>query len=110
MQLGKAKKGANDFLDSLRAEGELVDTNNGFSRENGPSAAQTTVKAPSEPLSIQAEEKVRAIISNNGGVEELEINGTISIQVPPLPPPHSPTQTPSIHTTPPFPLASNLLT
>ena len=24
MQLGKAKKGANDFLDSLRAEGEVM--------------------------------------------------------------------------------------
>ena len=30
MQLGKAKKGANDFLDSLRAEGEvMVETDTG---------------------------------------------------------------------------------
>ena len=83
MQLGKAKKGANDFLDSLRAEGELVDTNNGFAKDNGKPAAagQPVIKAVAEPLFISAEEKVRAVISNNGGVEELEINGTISLQV-----------------------------
>ena len=84
MQLGKAKKGANDFLDSLRAEGELVDTNNGFAKDNGKPAAtgQPVVKAALDPLFIAAEEKVRAVISNNGGVEELEVNGTISLQVP----------------------------
>lgn len=83
MQLGKAKKGANDFLDSLRAEGELVDTNNGYVKESSKavSAGQPAVKAVAEPLFISAEEKVRAVISNNGGVEELEVNGTISLQV-----------------------------
>lgn len=39
MQLGKAKKGANDFLDSLRAEGEMVDSNNGFSKDSAAASA-----------------------------------------------------------------------
>lgn len=81
MQLGKAKKGANDFLDSLRAEGELVDTNNGYTKDSGGAAGPPAAKAPTDPLSIAAEEKVRAVLNNNGGVEELEVNGTISLQV-----------------------------
>lgn len=81
MQLGKAKKGANDFLDSLRAEGEMVDTNNGYSKDSAPTpAGQGSVKAASDPLSIVAEEKIRVVLSNNGGLEELEINGTIFLQ------------------------------
>jgi hypothetical protein len=43
MQLGKAKKGANDFLDSLRAEGEMVDTNNGYSKVSAPTPAGATL-------------------------------------------------------------------
>ena len=39
MQLGKAKKGANDFLESLRAEGEVVDTNNGYAKDSGAAPA-----------------------------------------------------------------------
>jgi hypothetical protein len=81
MQLGKAKKGANDFLDSLRAEGEMVDTNNGYSKDSAPAAAgHAAVKAANEPLSIVAEEKIRVVLSNNGGLEEMEINGTIFLQ------------------------------
>lgn len=80
MQLGKAKKGANDFLDSLRAEGELVDTNNSYTKESSTTAGPPAAKAPAEPLSIVADEKVRAVLNNNGGVEELEVNGTISLQ------------------------------
>lgn len=82
MQLGKQKKGASDFLDSLRAEGELVDNNTGFTKSNSVASGQLPAKqVPLEPLSIVAEEKVRAIVSNNGGVEELDVNGTISLQV-----------------------------
>jgi len=44
-------------------------------------AGQGSVKAASDPLSIVAEEKIRVVLSNNGGLEELEINGTIFLQV-----------------------------
>jgi hypothetical protein len=43
----------------------------------------------SDPLSIVAEEKIRVVLSNNGGLEELEINGTIFLQVV-LPPSYHP--------------------
>lgn len=79
MQLGKAKKGANDFLDSLRAEGEIVQDDVGTdpSVSTGPVVPQV----PTEPVSIVVEEKLRVVLNKNGGLEDMEINGTVFLQV-----------------------------
>jgi hypothetical protein len=79
MQLGKAKK-ANDFLDSLRAEGELVDVDTAPSRQAGAAAAALPVIA-SDPVSIVIEERLQIILNKDGGMENFEVQGTMSLQV-----------------------------
>ena len=80
MQLGKAKKGAADFLDSLRAEGENMQDEG--PRDAGAVAPRTAAPAaPSHPVSIVVEEKLRVVLSRNGGLEDMEVNGTVFLQV-----------------------------
>lgn len=79
MQLGKAKK-ANDFLDSLRAEGEIVDVDAAPSRAAAASAVAPIV--PTDPVSIVIEERLQIILNKDGGMENFEVQGTMSLQVP----------------------------
>ncbi|KAL3154827.1 hypothetical protein ABBQ38_011369 [Trebouxia sp. C0009 RCD-2024] len=77
MQLGKAKK-ANDFLDSLRAEGEVMNN-----VEAAPAAAGVAAPlvVPSEPVSIVVDEKLMVVLNKDGGVESMEVNGGMALQV-----------------------------
>lgn len=76
MQLGKAKK-ANDFLDSLRAEGEVMNV------EAAPAAVGVAAPmiVPSEPVSIVVDEKLMVVLNKDGGVESMEVNGGMALQV-----------------------------
>ena len=81
MQLGKANKGASNFLDSLRAEGENVDVSRpARGQAQASSDAPSLPQRPSEPISISLEETIRAVVNNNGGLEELVIDGTVFLQ------------------------------
>lgn len=81
MQLGKARKGASDFLDSLRAEGELMeDAAGGGSAAAAVSSGPVAPPVPSEPVSLVVEEKLHVVLNKNGGLEDLEVNGTVFLQ------------------------------
>ncbi|KAL4439841.1 hypothetical protein ABPG75_002842 [Micractinium tetrahymenae] len=78
MQLGKSKAAGRDFLESLKAEGEAV--------EDVPSgaaaaAAVTGPPPPSDPVFIAVEEKISCVLSKDGGVENCEVQGTMSLQI-----------------------------
>jgi len=78
MQLGKAKK-ANDFLDSLAKEGEVMTPDVGSAAAAGPAAAAALV--PGEPVSIAVDERLAVRLNKDGGMENMEIQGTMSLQV-----------------------------
>ncbi|GFR40171.1 hypothetical protein Agub_g728 [Astrephomene gubernaculifera] len=77
MQLGKAKK-ANDFLETLAKEGEVVELE--VAKPTGGVAA-VTVNTASEPVSLAIEEKLSVCLNKQGGVENLEVQGTMSLVV-----------------------------
>eukprot|EP01024_Parvocaulis_polyphysoides_P024925 TRINITY_DN2273_c0_g2_i1.p1 TRINITY_DN2273_c0_g2~~TRINITY_DN2273_c0_g2_i1.p1 ORF type:complete len:504 (+),score=64.98 TRINITY_DN2273_c0_g2_i1:1805-3316(+) len=75
MQLGKAKK-TSDFLAALQADGEVV--------EDTPVAASGAPRpAPivSEPVFIDIEEKMHVLLNKDGGLESMEVQGTMSLEV-----------------------------
>jgi len=83
MQLGRAKK-ANEFLESLAKEGEAVELEapkpGGGSGVVGAGAGPTAVVArPSEPCNIDIEEKLNVHLNKEGGLESLEVQGTMSL-------------------------------
>lgn len=80
MQLGKSGKGAGrDFLDSLKAEGEAVEE----VPMGGGAAGVTMSGAPahSDPVFIAVDEKISCVLNKDGGVENCEVQGTMSLQV-----------------------------
>lgn len=79
MQLGKAKKGK-DILESLAKEGEVVELEVASTR---PGAAPATVTAnlSSDPLTLNIDEKLSVQLDKQGGLENLEVQGTLSLVV-----------------------------
>lgn len=76
MQLGKAKLGRNDFFESLKAEGETIEDVHG-----GAAAAAPPVPVYSEPVFLTVEEKVSVALNKDGGLEGMEVTGTMSLTV-----------------------------
>jgi hypothetical protein len=78
MQLGKAKKAA-DMLNAMAKEGEVM------APDVGPTAsgvaAPSAAALPSEPVSIQVDEKLLVRLNKDGGMENMEIQGTMSLMV-----------------------------
>ncbi|KAF8716930.1 hypothetical protein HU200_026032 [Digitaria exilis] len=76
MKLGKGKE-TNQFLESLKAEGELIseDTQLTGIKSRLSSAAR------SDPVTVAIEEKIRATVKRDGGVHNLDIQGTLALQV-----------------------------
>ncbi len=78
MQLGKGKK-TNTLIDSLKAEGEVI--------EADPVVPMATSKAmpaappPTDPITITVEEKLVVLLNKDGGLENMEVQGTMSLQV-----------------------------
>jgi hypothetical protein len=79
MVLGKAKK-ANDFLDSLRAEGEVVLPDAPLPSAAG-AAATAVAAAPTDPVALVVDEKLQVVLNKDGGLETMEVQGTMSLQV-----------------------------
>lgn len=78
MQLG-GKKAGRDFLESLKAEGESVE-------DTAPSTfpgAPPPPPMPSEPVFVSVEERLSAVLNKDGGVEGIEIQGSMSLTVAP---------------------------
>eukprot|EP00798_Chlamydomonas_sp_ICE-L_P008070 gene8070-1312_t len=78
MQLGKAKKG-NDILASMAKEGESVEME-APSYGSGPSTT-AVVNLSADPVSLVVEEKLTVELDRQGGLENLEVQGTMSLVV-----------------------------
>lgn len=75
MQLGKAQK-ANQFLESLKAEGEVI-------VEDTPVAAvgAKAVIPITDPITVSVEERLVVVWKRDGGMENLELQGTMALTV-----------------------------
>lgn len=76
MKLGKAHK-TNQFLESLKAEGELI------SEDSQPSGIQSRLSSvpPTDPITVAIEEKINATVKRDGGICNFDIQGTLALQV-----------------------------
>lgn len=75
MKLGKSTK-TNQFLESLKAEGEVI-------VEDIPraTAAVSRVVIPTDPINLHTEEKLLVIWKRDGGLENMEVQGTMALTV-----------------------------
>ncbi|CAL4946706.1 unnamed protein product [Urochloa decumbens] len=76
MKLGKAKK-TNQFLESLKAEGELI------LEDTQPSGSQSRLSSvpPSDPIAVAIEEKINVTVKRDTGIHNFDIQGTLALQV-----------------------------
>ncbi|KAL5722366.1 hypothetical protein ACHQM5_005897 [Ranunculus cassubicifolius] len=75
MQLGKTKK-TNQFLESLKAEGEVILDNTGPSVVQSKSVAQAV-----DPITLTVEEKVNVTLKRDGGLSNFDVQGSLSLQI-----------------------------
>lgn len=81
MSLGKAKK-QDSLLDSLRAEGEVVDAP--VSRMQGAhanAAAAAQYVPPTQSVHLATMEKLSLTISRDGGIQSLEVKGDLMLRI-----------------------------
>ncbi|KAK4800419.1 hypothetical protein SAY86_020906 [Trapa natans] len=76
MQLGKTQK-TNQFLESLKAEGEVI------LEDVQPKAASSKLAAPppTDPITLTVEEKLNVTLKRDGGVSNFDVQGTLSLQI-----------------------------
>uniref|UniRef100_A0A0D3EVW6 Coatomer subunit delta n=1 Tax=Oryza barthii TaxID=65489 RepID=A0A0D3EVW6_9ORYZ len=76
MKLSKAQK-TNQFLESLKAEGEVI------LEDTQPSATQSRSSyiPPSDPITVTIEEKLNVTVKRDGGVSNFDIQGTLALQI-----------------------------
>jgi len=76
MKLGKAKK-SNQFLESLKAEGELI------LEDTQPSGIQSRLSSVplSDPIAVAIEEKINVAVKRDGGIHNFDIQGILALQV-----------------------------
>ncbi|CAK9147336.1 unnamed protein product [Ilex paraguariensis] len=76
MQLGKTQR-ANQFLESLKAEGEVI------VEDVRPSVGQSKPAAPplTDPVTLTVEEKLNVSLKRDGGVSNFDVQGTLSLQI-----------------------------
>ncbi|XP_041011125.1 coatomer subunit delta-like [Juglans microcarpa x Juglans regia] len=76
MQLGKSQR-TNQFLESLKAEGEVivedVQLKAGQSRAAAP--------PPTDPITLTVEEKLNVTLKRDGGVSNFDVQGTLLLQI-----------------------------
>ncbi|KAH7516228.1 hypothetical protein FEM48_Zijuj10G0113000 [Ziziphus jujuba var. spinosa] len=76
MQLGKSQR-TNQFLESLKAEGEVI------LEDVQPKAGQSRSAAPppTDPVTLTVEEKLNVTLKRDGGVGNFDVQGTLSLQI-----------------------------
>ncbi|KAH0784629.1 hypothetical protein KY290_004227 [Solanum tuberosum] len=76
MQLGKTQK-TNQFLESLKAEGEVI------VEDVRPSVGQAKPAAAplTDPVTLTVEEKINVTLKRDGGVSNFVVQGTLSLQI-----------------------------
>lgn len=76
MQLGKTQR-TNQFLESLKAEGEVI------VEDVRPTVGQSRPAAPpaTDPVTFTAEEKLNVTLRKDGGISSFDVQGTLSLQI-----------------------------
>ncbi|KAF3432069.1 hypothetical protein FNV43_RR26808 [Rhamnella rubrinervis] len=76
MQLGKSQR-TNQFLESLKAEGEVI------LEDVQPKVGQSrSAAAPlTDPVTLTVEEKLNVQLKRDGGVSNFDVQGTLSLQI-----------------------------
>ena len=76
MKLGKTQK-TNQFLESLKAEGEVI------LEDVQPSTVPSRSAAlpPSDPVTVTIEEKLNVVVKRDGGINNFDVQGTLALQV-----------------------------
>ena len=75
MQLGKTQR-TSQLMNSLKAEGEVI------LDEVQPVAVQSkTVLPPTDPITLTIEERLNVLIRRDGGVNNFDVQGTLSVQI-----------------------------
>ncbi|XP_057976655.1 coatomer subunit delta [Malania oleifera] len=75
MQLGKTQR-TNQFLESLKAEGEVI------IEDSKPSAGPRSAAPPlTDPITLTVEEKLNVTLKRDGGVSNFDVQGTLSLQI-----------------------------
>ena len=82
-QLGKSKGGAGrDFLESLKAEGEAVeDVPHHHHAGAAGATAASALPLSDHPVFVAVEEKLTVVLNKDGGCENCEVQGSMSLQV-----------------------------
>lgn len=76
MKLGKTQR-TNQFLESLKAEGEVI------LDEVQPKAGQSRSAAspPTDPVTLTVEEKLNVTLRRDGGMNNFDVQGQLSLQI-----------------------------
>ncbi|GAU12920.1 hypothetical protein TSUD_97310 [Trifolium subterraneum] len=76
MKLGKSQK-TNQFLESLKAEGEVI------LEDVQPKLGQSRTAAPplTDPVTLSVEEKLNVTLKRDGGVSNFDVQGQLSLQI-----------------------------
>ncbi|KAH7569662.1 hypothetical protein JRO89_XS06G0234400 [Xanthoceras sorbifolium] len=76
MQLGKSQR-TNQFLESLKAEGEVI------LEDVQPKAGQprTAAQPLTDPITLTVEEKLNVSLKRDGGMSNFDVQGTLSLQI-----------------------------
>ncbi|CAM0882963.1 unnamed protein product [Alopecurus aequalis] len=77
MKLNKTQK-TNQFLESLKAEGEVILEDTQLSAIQPRSSSSIP---PSDPITVTIEEKLNVTVKMDGGVSNFDIQGTLALQV-----------------------------
>ncbi|XP_029127126.1 coatomer subunit delta isoform X1 [Cajanus cajan] len=76
MKLGKSQR-TNQFLESLKAEGEVI------LEDVQPKlgVSQAAALPPSDPITLTVEEKLNVTLKQDGGISNFDVQGTLSLQI-----------------------------
>ena len=80
MQLGGKPK-TNQFLESLRAEGEISDVDVVETSRDAAPSAPAPIATPAESVDLVIEEKLNVSLDRNGGLEQMEVQGNMMLEV-----------------------------
>ncbi|VDN21246.1 unnamed protein product [Gongylonema pulchrum] len=85
LKLGSKATDDDQFLKQLKSEGQVVDAParaTGTSGVSGPSSVQLDASAVSRlPVHIKIEEKLSAVVSRDGGLENGEVQGSVALSL-----------------------------
>jgi len=78
MKLGGKTKDVESFVDQLKSEGENVTNSTNITKTKTPSS---TIKTNSDEVSLRQEEKVTIRMGRDGGVQQFELSGLLTLHI-----------------------------